>query len=243
MTGSVQTRPGWTRLASLVRMRLAGFSRSGRLLAPVITLLIVLGILYGGGAAPAGEAYGFAALVLFPVLAWQTKLLLDAEPDVQRRLAVVAAGGLRRELTAGLLAAGVVALAAVAASLVLPWPLGGITGSREPGDTSLPTGIALGVWAHLIAIPPAIALGALASRAITRHAGRGVVVLAAGAVVAWVLGLRGSPVPWLAPPLLAAARAAAQGPAAETVLGLTGWALAWAAAGITLYVWLRRTRR
>ena len=106
------------------RMRLAGFVRTGRALAPLLAGLVVLGMLYGGGQAQAGEAYGVSAVVLFPVLAWQTKLLLDIEPDVQRRLAVSRSAAGRRELPPGLLAAGAGRPGQRAVALVLPWPLG-----------------------------------------------------------------------------------------------------------------------
>nr|BFE76683.1 hypothetical protein GCM10020092_099840 [Actinoplanes digitatis] len=72
-------------MSALVRMRLAGFVRSGRALAPVIAAVVVLAVVHGGGQSAAAPAYGYSAVMLFPVLAWQAKLLLDAEPDVQRR--------------------------------------------------------------------------------------------------------------------------------------------------------------
>ena len=42
-------------MIALVRMRLAGFVRGGRALAPLIAVLVVLGIIYGGGQSPAGR--------------------------------------------------------------------------------------------------------------------------------------------------------------------------------------------
>ena len=68
-------------MSALVWMRLAGFVRSGRALAPMIAALVVLGVIHGGGASQAGPAFGYSAVMLFPVLAWTTKLLLDTEPD------------------------------------------------------------------------------------------------------------------------------------------------------------------
>ena len=103
-----------------------------------------------GGASPAAVAYGYSAAALFPVLAWLTKLLLDTEPDVQRRLARLSVGP-AREATAGILAALVLSLAVCVAAMAAPWLFHGI-------DTSvaLGSGIALGVLAHLLAVPPAI---------------------------------------------------------------------------------------
>jgi hypothetical protein len=227
-------------MTALLRMRLVGFTVTGRAIAPMIAVLVVLGTIYGGGPAQAGEAYGFSALVLFPVLAWQTKLLLDAEPDVQRRLAAVALGGRRREVTAGLLAAAVATLPTVATALALPWLLGGVQGPVQPGDLPIGQGVTLGLWAHLLVVPSAVALGALASRAVTVAIGRGIAVLVGGSVLAMVLGMRGSPVPWLGPPLMAAAHRAASGATGTQVAVLTGWAVAWTAVALVAYVRLRR---
>src|SRR5258706_15696658 len=110
-------------MTALVRMRLAGFVQTGGAAAPLLAALVVLSILYGGGKAQAGEAYGVSAAVLFAVLAWQTKVLLDVEPDVQRRLGRVAVGT-AREIAAGLLAAVAAGLPVVLLGLVLPWVVG-----------------------------------------------------------------------------------------------------------------------
>ncbi|MEV1331234.1 hypothetical protein AB0J20_16840 [Micromonospora costi] len=228
-------------MTALVRLRLAGFLRTGRALAPVLAGLVALGILYGGGRAQPAEAYGVSAVVLFPVLAWQTKLLLDVEPDGQRRLALVVVGA-RRERAAGLVAAVVAALGTVAVAMIFPWLVGGVTGPVEPGDRSIAVGLALGLWAHLLAVPPAVLLGALASRACTGSAGYGVAVLALGAVGAVVLGLSGSVAPWLAPPIMPTARTAAGDATAPTVTLLTLWALAWSGVALAGYVWRRRSR-
>lgn len=227
-------------MSALVRLRIGAFVRSGRAIAPILGGLAAIALAYGGGAAPAAEAYGFTAVVMFPVIAWQTKLLLDVEPDVQRRLARVTVRSAGREWAAGLAAAVIVGVVAVAVAMALPWLIGGI---RAPADGSLGLAILIGVWTHLLSLVPAVALGALASRAITRTAGRGVLLLAAGAVLAIVLGRSTSPVPWLAPPLLPVARVAATlsvGPGPAAVL--TTWAAAWAAVALGLYAYLRRTR-
>jgi hypothetical protein len=238
------TRAG-SAVAALVRLRLAGFVRTGRALAPLLALVAVVGLLYGGGNAQASEAYGLSAAVIFPLLAWQTQILLNAEPDVQRRLVQVAVGGLRREATAGLLAAAIAALGLIGLALLLPWLFGGITGPLRPGDPSLAASIVAGVWAHLLLVPPALALGALASRAAlgregSSHAARGVVVLAVGSLLGFVVGTKTSPVPWLAPPLLPTSRATVHGLAPAAMSGYTVLALVWAAAALAGYVVLRR---
>jgi hypothetical protein len=221
-------------------MRLTGYARTGRPVAPLLAALVVLGVLYGGGRAQAGEAYGVSAVVLFPVLAWQTKLLLDAEPDVQRRLVLVSVGRVG-EIGAALRAGPAAALPVIALAVVAPWLIGGVTGPVRTGDPSLAVQLLVGGWAHLLAVPAAVAVGALASRAVTRGAAYGVTVLAVGVVGTLVLGLRGSAVPWLVPPLLAAARAAGE-PAAADLLRVTAHAIAWTAATVAGYTWLRRAR-
>lgn len=233
---------GRPRTWPLVRTRVAGLLRTGRVLAPAIATLVAVGVLYGGGAPPADEAYGVSAVLLFPILAWQSKLLLDTEPDDQRRLMAVAAGSRVRELVAGLGAAMLVAVASIVVAMVAPWLVGGVRVAPAPDAPGLVEGLAVGAWAHLIAVPGAVALGALASRVVTRTAGRGVIVLAAGAVLSIVLGLDDSPAPWLAPAGMATARAIRTGldPAGVTVL--TAYAVAWAAALLVIYAWLRRSR-
>jgi hypothetical protein len=223
-------------MSALVRMRLIAYVRTGRFIMPLLSTLVLLGILYGGGQSDATEAYGVSALLMFPVLAWQTKLLLDTEPDVQRRLALAALGSRRRELTAGLLSATLAALPLILLALVLPWVFGAVT------STDVGSGLLLGVWAHAVLTPPAVALGAWSSRVIAGTMGRATAVLASGVVLAFVLGLRGSPVPWLAPPLVILSRTLANGAGAAAVAGLTGWALAWGAVVIAGYGWLRRSR-
>ncbi len=232
------TAPGL--VTALARMRLEGYVRSGRVLFPALAALVVLGVAYGGGAAQAGEAYGYSAVVLFPVLAVQTQMLLNTEPDVQRRLSVVAVGGVRREMLAGTLAAVVASLAAVVVALVVPWLLGGITGPRSADDPSLAAGFAAGIWAYLLLVPPAVALGALASRAAVGSLGLGLAVLASGCVLGYVVGARDSAVWWLGPPLLPTARATVEGLDVVALLGYTAQSLLWTAVVAALYVRLRR---
>jgi hypothetical protein len=229
---------------ALARMRLAGFLRSGRALAPAIAGLVVLGVIYGGGASAAAPAYGYSAVMLFPVLAWQTKLLLDAEPDIQRKIARRTVGG-RNETAAGLLAAAVLGLVISAVAMLAPWPFHAIRGPLPgSGEPSMAAGILLGVLAHLLAVPAGVGLGALSSRAVVRSVRNGVAVLVVGAVLAIVLGLKGSFAPWLVPPVMATARAltAVPLPPHGEFWLLIAWALAWCGVALTGYAWLRRRR-
>ncbi|MBT8224651.1 MAG: hypothetical protein HKP61_10895 [Dactylosporangium sp.] len=230
-------------MTALVLMRLRGYAVTGRVLAPLLAGLVVLGTLYGGGQAQVGEAYGVSAAVLLPVLAWQTKMLLDVEPDTQRRLAAIGVGSPVRECCCGLLAAGAAAVPVVLLAMMAPWILNGIAGPQYPSDLSLGAGMALGVWAHALLVPPAIVIGAWSSRAVTRTAGTGVTVLVAGTVGVVILGLQSSPVPWLAPPVLAVARFCERGGSWQALAMLTVWAVFWTAGAVVGYGALRRVRR
>jgi hypothetical protein len=229
-------------VTTLVRMRLSGYLRTGRLVAPLLTCLIILGTLYGGGPAQAGEAYGVSALLMFPVLAWQTKLLLDVEPDVQRRLARVAVGSTGRDLTAGMLAAVAAAVPLIALAMALPWAIGGVQGPTRPEDPALLSGISAGLWAHVIVVAPAVLLGAWASRAVTRTFGMGAMVLVGGAVLTLVLGLRGSPLWWVVPPLMSITRLTVQGFVPTGVALLSLHALVWTVVALAGYAKVRQVR-
>ena len=168
-------------MIAIVGMRLNGYLRAYYAIAPAIAGLVVLATLYGGGVTRPEEAYGVSALVLFPVLAWQAQILFDAEPDVQRRLVRVAAGDPGREIGAGLLAAASAAVPTVVvrcAALGLPLGRAGASSTGEAAPLGLGAALAVGVWAHLLVVPAAVALGGWASRAVAgtpgdRRAGAG----------------------------------------------------------------------
>ena len=65
-------------------------------------------------------------------------------------------------------------------------------------------------------------LGALASRAAVRGPLYGLATLVSGVVGAFVFGVKPSAVPWLVPPVLAAARASTSGASGGTLALLTG---------------------
>ncbi|GIE79097.1 hypothetical protein Aph02nite_50470 [Actinoplanes philippinensis] len=231
-------------MIALTRMRLAGFVHGGRVTAPLITVLAVLFVLYSGGPSSAAAAYSYSAACLFPILAWLTKLVLDTEPDAQRRLARLAVGPVR-EAAAGLLAATLLAVGVCALGMLAPWPFRAIRGP-EPGslEPSLPAGVLLGVLAHLLAVIAAVALGALASRAVTRRIMPGVAILVSGSILTVVLGLSDSIAPWLAPPVMATSRALSgrTAPSAADLTILIVWATLWCAVVLTGYGRLRRDR-
>ena len=106
--------------------------------------------------------------MLFPVLAWQTKLLLDAEPDVQRRLARLAVGA-GREAAAGLLAAAVLGLVVCAVAMARARGRSAPSAARSsPASRRWPPASRSACWRTCWPLPAAVALGALASRAVTR---------------------------------------------------------------------------
>jgi hypothetical protein len=231
-------------MTALMRMRLAAYVRTQVAFAPSLAALVILGIFYGGGQAPPEEAYGVSAVVLFPILAWQAKILFDVEPDVQRSIAATAVGSRVREIGCGIGAAFATAVPLVLVALAAPWLLNAVIVPASGGCAAM--SVLYGLWVHLLAVPPAVALGAISSRAVVRSAGNSAAMLASGFVLALVLGLKGSPVPWLMPPLMPVARlmfsaSGCHAVAGLSVLGVSLWSLAWAAVVLAVYARLRRT--
>jgi hypothetical protein len=133
----------------------------------------------------------------------------------------------------------------VVVAMILPWvfhSVGPVQLSGERAPLSLEGALAVGIWAHLLVVPAAVALGAWSSRAVARSRAIGVLTLVTGSVLAIILGAPKSPLPFLAPPLMATARAANQGVTPAGGLWLTFWALAWAALAIAGYWRVRRRR-
>jgi hypothetical protein len=229
------------RLAALTGTRVGAYTRSRRALAPTIATLALLGIIHAGGAAPMSEAYGVSALVLLPVLAWQTKLVLDGEPDTQRMLAVTAVGGRGREVSSGLLAALAPAVFTIAVGLVVPWLVGAIEHPKSGAD--LLAGLGYGVWIHALAAITGLAIGAWASRAVGRDQGRATLTLVGGVVLVLALGSGAAdPLGWLVPRLTAIVRADNQGHPADALL-LTAHALALVTLALAGYCRTRLTTR
>ncbi|MEV6634145.1 hypothetical protein AB0M54_25690 [Actinoplanes sp. NPDC051470] len=224
-------------MTALVRMRVTAFLGSGRIAAPAILALAVLGVLYGGGASEAAPAYGYSATVFFPVLAWMVKLVLDTEPDVQRRLARIVVGA-RREALAGLLAAALCGLVLCLFAMAAPLLVGAIQGPDLLG------GILLGVVAHLLALAAALALGALSSRVVAGSLAKGLLILVGGAILTIIFGLSHSIAPWLVPPVMAVARAlnADTLPGAGRYAFLAAWSLTWCLVVLAGYSRLRSRR-
>jgi hypothetical protein len=77
---------------------------------------------------------------------------------------------------------------------------------------------------------------------VSGQAARGLAILVGGVVMAIVLGLKSFPVPWLAPPLMAAARDTVGGTDLPHVLVTTVWGVLWAVIAVAGYARLRRDR-
>ena len=209
------------RVGTLAWSRVAGFARTRRALAPLIATLVLLAILHAGGAAPGVEAYGTSALVLLPVLAWQAKLVLDAEPDGQRLLSSVLVGSPAREVVAGLVAALLPAVLTIGVALALPWIIGAI----KSGNAAV--GLAFGLWIHVLSALVGLAIGAWASRATSPDVGRATLTLVGGVVLVLALGSGAvDPIGWLVPRLTSSVRAANDGSLFDVVV-LSGHALVW----------------
>src|SRR5262245_63863313 len=135
-------------MTALVRMRLAAYVRTQVAFAPFLAALVVLGIFYGGGQAQPEEAYGVSAVVLFPILAWQAKILFDVEPDVQRSIAATAIGSRVREIVCGIGAALATAVPLILIALAAPWLLNAVV--PPPSGGCVTSSLLYGLWVHLL---------------------------------------------------------------------------------------------
>jgi hypothetical protein len=230
-----------TQVLALSRMRFAGYARSQRVLAPVLASLALVAMLQAGGDASAVDAYGVSAVGLFGIFAWQAKLALDTEPDAQRQLSYLAVGSARREVAAGLVAAGLTAAPTLVVGMVAPWLSG--TVQSPPTTVALVGALGFGLWVHLLSALPAVAVGAFASRAVTRTRGWGVAMLVGASVMVLVLGLNGAgPLRWLVPQIIGAIKAGEDGDLGSGVV-ITLHAIAWSALFFAGYLVLRARRR
>jgi hypothetical protein len=230
-----------SQVAALARMRFSGYARSQRVLAPVVATLFVLAVLYSSGRASPTDVYGLSAIILFGVMGWQAKLAFDTEPDAQRRLSYLAVGSARGDVIAGLISAAITAVPTIIVGVTVPWIAGAIATTGEP--SAVLSAIGLGLWMHLVAAVPAVAVGALASRPITLSRGWGVTVLVTATVLVLVLGVADVPgVRWLVPQLVGALRSAQRADVLSGVL-VTVHALVWSALALLGYFALRNRRR
>ncbi|MGR6923054.1 hypothetical protein ACU635_53120 [[Actinomadura] parvosata] len=220
-------------MIALAAFRLAAYVRSHRVFQALLLTLALLAIVHGSRAPRGAEATVLVdgAVLLVPVLAWAARSLLDTEPDRQREMSAVQAGGRGKEVAAGLLAA--FAACAVFAALGLVWALLlGISGSPPPG--LLPAGLLL----YVISALTGTALGALTSRAVLPSPAVSIMALLLGFLA--MLLLSATSLYWLTVPLIPWMKAANSGELLGTFPTLAGISLAWCLIGLTAYGWLRR---
>lgn len=225
------------RVLALAWMRVNAYARSQRALGPLLGTLVLLGIAHAGGKASPAQAYGFSAALLFAVFAWQTKLILDTEPDEQRMIARVGVGSGAREVGAGLIAAVATGLPIVLVGIVAPLAMGVLDFAR----TSLAAAIGLGLLVHVLAVLAGAGVGALASRAVVPEAGWAALILVGAPVLVIVLGSRTSPIAHLLVPQFFGLAKLGPGDAGGAA-ALSAHAVLWAAVLLGAYAFLRRTR-
>jgi hypothetical protein len=229
-----------SRVLALVRMRLASYVGLQRVWPPLVAALALLAVAHGGGAAPPNQGYAFSAALLFGVFGWQTKLVLDTEPDEQRLLARIGVGSQGREVAAGLLAALAMALPVIVLGVVAPPLVGAV--DLSGGWPEWAAWIAFAGWLHVLSATCGLAVGALASRPVMTGVGWSAMVLLAVPVLVLVLGSRQAQTPrWLVPQLFAASRIDAAADLASAGV-ITLHALGWAALLLAGYAALRRAR-
>ncbi|GHH67403.1 hypothetical protein GCM10017673_14340 [Streptosporangium violaceochromogenes] len=219
----------------LVCFKLAAYTRSHRLLQPMIALFVMLVVFYSSPIPQGKEltSYGDSAGLLILVFAWAARGLLDTEPPTQRLISMTAAGRPIREIGAGLLAALAVNLGLAAIALGLPL-LHGFAAMPSIGD--LLRGAAL----HLLGLGAGTALGALTSRPIMPSPAVSLLALFGGYLAMLLISL--TPVGALTVPITRWMRAANTGTLDAALIPLTAATLFWGALGTAAYVRLRRTR-
>ncbi|TDC03883.1 hypothetical protein E1267_24690 [Nonomuraea longispora] len=218
----------------LAGFRMAAYVRSHRVYQALLLALALLAILYGSRA-PKGEEASVltdGAVLIVPVLAWAARSLLDTEPDRQREMSAIQAGGRGREVAAGLVAA-FTACAGLAA-IALGWALLlGVSATPPPG-------VLLAVIAlYVLTALAGTVLGALTSRAIVRSPAASIMAMLLGFLATLLVST--SPLYWLTVPLIPWMRAASAGDLLGRFPGLAALSLLWCLIGLAGYV-LRRLR-
>lgn len=177
----------------LARRQLTAAVRVRALVPPAVAVLLLLLLVGSNGPQEPRSAFADTAVLLLPVSAWLVSRTLDATPDRQRELDVLAAGPLRVALAA------IVAGTAVASVLVPTATLLLLPTLRAPSLGDVLRGLAV----LLLLLPCAVALGVLAARPVVRTpAGTAGVVLGGGVLLLLLSRASPSPLAALAPPLL-----------------------------------------
>jgi hypothetical protein len=170
----------------VIRYLLADAFKSQRWLPPVFVYLATTAILYGGDPGTPLPPYGVSEMVLFPLAAWLTVVLVNNEDPVQRHVTIAAVGGWRRLLGglvgAALVVNGVLVLVATFVPAVI---------HHHPYAVS---DVALGFTAHVVAAVTGIGLGVLCARPIVPTTGWSLVAVVGVSLVLLVVANRLPPV-------------------------------------------------
>ncbi|HEY3685637.1 MAG TPA: hypothetical protein VGL93_21580 [Streptosporangiaceae bacterium] len=225
------------RAATVARFQIAGYTRSGQVLFPLVVLALIIAAQSGMPSSPA-SSFADAAAFALPVFALTTHQMLGAEPDVQRALTAVNAGSRRAYLAGGLLAA--VAVNLVFLLLSTASALRGPLGAHVLVAGSVPTTVLVGLAVHLLTLLPGVALGALTTRTVTGDAPAEYVALVGGLLIAVLPGLANGPVSWIAVPLFRLLRAANDHRLELAAPGIAVHVAVWTLVVTAAYLLLRR---
>lgn len=167
-------------MIALIRYEVALLARSQRWIAPLILYGVSvagLGAAHGGTYPQSvGEALRWSALLLVPVVAWLTRVILTIEPEAARACVAAAAGPRRAQLaalTAALAAGMVIALGGIAWALVI-----GAWGKSWPGE------VGTGLLAVMTCLLVGSAVGTACNPPLIRRAGTAMLSTTVFAVVA-----------------------------------------------------------
>lgn len=224
------------RVVAAARFQLGGFVRSHRVVPPAIAILMALLLLHASRDQPPLSYYANAAGVLFPLLAWSTKALLDTEPEIQRELTALAVGGARRHAVSGLLASAAFVAGVSTVSLLVPIVFGNTPRVRN-------TDVLLGALLHLVVCAAAVTIGTVASGWTMRAPLIALGILFTGCLGSFLLGLqRFAVLPLLAPPVVRALRSAYQGDVSfeHALPALIAAGVLWSGVVASLHIWTRR---
>jgi hypothetical protein len=170
----------------VIRYLLADLFKSQRWLPPVFVYLAMTGVLYGGDPGTPLPPYGVSAMVLFPLAAWVTVVLVNNEDPVQRHITLAAVGGWRR-LLGGLVGAAfvlngvLVLLATIVPALI----------HHHPYALS---DVVLGFTAHAISAVTGVGLGVLCARPMIPTTGWSLMAVVGVALLVLVVANRMPPV-------------------------------------------------
>jgi len=175
-------------VSALLRYQAAILLRSHRWIFPLIAygLLIAVG---AAGSTTLAETLDWSAAMLVPVVAFLTRAMLTAEPDAARACVAAAAGTVRAQLAALLVALGAGALLGIAgicfgvitAQSASTIPQGGVFG-KLAAAAGHPDIVIAGLLTVLVCLLVGSAVGALFNPPLLRHPGAAMLATLAAAI-------------------------------------------------------------